>query len=305
MTMADSDTQPAAPPRLDDLLRTRPLTVSFEFFPPKTDVGGTLQREAIKQLALHGPDFTSVTYGAGGSTQARTGAIAQGIQDEHGIPAVAHFTCVNATRVSIAERLDDYHARGIRTILALRGDPPQGEERFVPTDGGPAYATELIDYIVKDGRFAVVSSAYPEGHVQAASRTADWDRLVQKFDLGCCATITQCFFSVSPYVEMMDYVRRHHPQARVIPGILPIVDYHGMKRFCDFCGAIIPEHLQQEVGTFADDPVVSRKKGIAFTIRLCEELLQAGAPGLHIYTLNKSTAAGEVVTALRLKGLLD
>ncbi len=284
--------------RLDQLFATRASTLSFEFFPPKSERGLHTLEDTVESLAALGPDFVSVTYGAGGSTRAKTREIIEHIQGKSGLTAMAHLTCVNATRSELTALLDEYAAAGIENLLALRGDPPKGETRFTPTDGGCAYAKDLIDLIQADGRFASLCAAFPEKHPDATSRDADWNRLADKLAAGASAAITQCFFDVADYRA----IRARLPQARIIPGILPVVDFHALERFCQRCGATIPERLRNHLIPLANDPIAVRKAGIAWTVAFCRELLTAGAPGLHLYCLNRSTAAAEVVTALRLSG---
>lgn len=291
--------------RLDALFAARARTLSFEFFPPKNERAWHTLEDTIEQLAPLGPDFVSVTYGAGGSTRTRTREVVQHIQRETGITAMAHLTCVGASRAELVSLLDEYAAAGIANILALRGDPPQGSGRFVPHPEGCANAGELIDLVRADGRFAILCAAYPEGHPEAPSRAADWAVLAGKLRRGACAAITQCFFEAGPYLDM----RRHlaallGAAPRLIPGILPVVEYGALQRFCQRCGASIPAGLRERMEACAGDRVAQRREGIAWTVRLCRELLQQGAPGLHIYALNRSTAAAEIVTALRLEGSL-
>jgi methylenetetrahydrofolate reductase (NADPH) len=284
--------------RLDQLFASRASTLSFEFFPPKSERGLHTLEDTVESLAALGPDFVSVTYGAGGSTRAKTREIIEHIQGKSSLTAMAHLTCVNATRSELTSLLNEYAAAGIENLLALRGDPPKGETRFTPTDGGCAYAKDLIDLIQADGRFATLCAAFPEKHPDAPSREADWNRLADKFSAGACAAITQCFFDVADYRAL----RNRLPQARIIPGILPVVDFHALERFCQRCGATIPNTLRHHLAPLGNDPIAVRKAGIAWTVAFCRELLQAGAPGLHLYCLNRSTAAAEVVTALRLSG---
>jgi len=290
--------------RIDAIVAERPRTVSFEFFPPKTERGEQSLRDTIRDLNLLGPDFVSVTYGAGGSTRTKTREIVEYILEKTPLTAMAHLTCVKADRTELRALLDEYHERGILNILALRGDPPKGEGRFTLTPGGCANSTELLRLLQEDGRFATVCSAYPEGHPDSADRPSDWDALLQKFDAGACMAITQCFFVVEHYVEMMGYLRGHVDAPRVVPGVLPVIDFQKVDNFCSFCGAIIPDEMRRRFEPLMEDPVAMRREGIAFTIDLCARLLEAGAPGLHIYTLNRSPAAHEIVTSLRMRGLL-
>jgi methylenetetrahydrofolate reductase (NADPH) len=288
--------------RIDQLLSTRTRTLSFEFFPPKSDRAMSTLEDTIQQLVPLGPDFVSVTYGAGGGTRGKTRAIIEHIQKSTGLAAMAHLTCVNATVAELKELLDDYHSAGIDNLLALRGDPPKGQERFVPTDGGCAYALDLIKLISSDGRFSTLCAAFPERHPDASSREADWENLERKFAAGASAAITQCFFEIEPYQEMMAWFAGRQQKPRIIPGILPIVNYPALKRFCAICQATIPESLRAILDPLGDDTVAIRKVGMRFTINLCDQLLRAGAPGLHLYCLNHSAAAAEIVTTLRQLG---
>ena len=284
--------------RLDQLFATRGRTLSFEFFPPKSDRSMFTLEDTIESLAQLGPDYVSVTYGAGGSTRSKTREIVEHIQAKTGITAMAHLTCVNATRQELQALLDEYAAAGIENLLALRGDPPKGQERFTPTDGGCTYAKDLIELIRADGRFAALCAAFPEKHPDAADRESDWANLERKLAAGACGAITQCFFDVADYRAL----RVRLPAARIIPGILPITDFHALVRFCERCGANVPDALRAQLAPLADDRLAVRRAGIAWTVRFCRELLAAGAPGIHLYCLNRSTAAAEVVTALRLAG---
>ena len=211
--------------RLDELFDRQPRTLSFEFFPPKTERGWFTLEDTIEQLVPLGPDFVSVTYGAGGSTRARTREIVQHIQANTGATAMAHLTCVNATKTELRALLDEYARARIQNILALRGDPPKGEAHFTPTDGGCAFASDLIDLIRDDGRFAILCAAFPERHPEAPSREFDWQNLQRKLENGACAAITQCFFEPTPYFEQVVFMRKALGRpVRIIPGILPIGD---------------------------------------------------------------------------------
>jgi methylenetetrahydrofolate reductase (NADPH) len=292
--------------KLDELFARQRQTLSFEFFPPKTDRGWFTLEDTIDQLVPLGPDFMSVTYGAGGSTRAKTREVVQLIQKDTGITAMAHLTCVNATKEELRGLLQEYQGAGIQNILALRGDPPKGQERFIPTDGGCAYAGDLIDLIRTEGSFAILCAAFPEKHPHSPSREADWLNLQRKLERGACAAITQCFFELTPYLELVAFMGKVlNKPVRIIPGILPIVDWGALQRFCGICEAAIPAGLRALMEPKAQDPVAQRKAGMGYTIELCRKLLENGAPGLHIYALNRSTAAAEIVTALRLSGHLS
>ena len=291
--------------RLDQLCSAKPRTLSFEFFPPKNDRAWYTLEDTIDQLAPLGPDFVSVTYGAGGSTRSKTREVVQHIQTKTGLTAMAHLTCVNATRSDLHQLLAEYQSAGIENLLALRGDPPKGQERFTPTDGGCTYALDLIDLIKARGGFAIACAAFPEKHPDAIDRSSDWGNLQRKLEHGACLAITQCFFHVQPYQELVAHLhRRMGRPARIIPGILPITSLAALERFSALCGATIPAALRAELAPFSHDAIGMRRAGMAYTIRFCHELLSLGAPGLHIYALNRSTAAAEIVTSLRMMGSL-
>ena len=288
--------------RLDELFARRTRTLSFEFFPPKSDRTWYTLEDTIDQLLPLGADFVSVTYGAGGSTRAKTREVVEHLQ-KAGLTAMAHLTCVGATRDEIRGLLDEYAGAGIENLLALRGDPPKGQERFVPTDGGCAHAADLLRLIRDDGRFTTLCAAFPDRHPEAASREADWIHLAEKLTIGTAGAITQCFFTVPAYLDMLRHLRSTTGRSpRIIPGILPITDWHALERFCLRCGAPIPEELRTLLAPLADDKVAVRRAGMAWTVDFCQRLLAAGAPGLHLYCLNRSTAAAEIVTALRTLG---
>ena len=290
--------------RISSIFQSKPVTLSFEFFPPKTEKGDAALRSNINELSALNPDFISVTYGAGGSTRERTADIVVQTQNECNVPAMAHLTCVNATKADIAELLDNYHQRGICNILGLRGDPPEDAEAFQAIDGGYAYANELIKAIHDDGRFDLVCAAYPDGHPEAPNAQADWDRLCDKFDAGSLAAITQCFFEPGVYKEMLTYCQQRHADIRIIPGIIPVVNYKQLVNFCTRCGAVIPDAMREKFEPIQDDAEAVEQQGLAFTIDLCRSLLALGAPGLHIYTLNKSKHTAHIVETLRAEGLL-
>ncbi|TVR13003.1 MAG: methylenetetrahydrofolate reductase [NAD(P)H] [Planctomycetota bacterium] len=290
--------------RLDHILQRGKRCLSYEFFPPKSDRAWYTLEDTITQLAGLGPDFVSVTYGAGGSTRAKTREVIEHIQRNSPLTAMAHLTCVGATVAEIRGLLDEYHHAGIENILALRGDPPRDQGAFTVTPGGCAHSNELLQVVAADGRFASVGAAYPEGHPDSPSREEDWGHLLEKFDNGACAAITQCIFDSKDYCELLQWVEHRRKGSTIIPGILTVVDYPAIERFSSFCGATIPQALKELMEPLQERPSAARAAGIAYTIHLCRELLDLGAPGIHIYALNRSTAAAEITTALRDSGHL-
>ena len=282
----------------------RPV-VSFEFFPTKSEEGErVLLEKTIPALRELGPDFCSVTYGAGGSTREKTLAIVDRIQREQQITAMAHLTCVNATIEQTSAVLEQTRALGIRNILALRGDPPNGASEFVKTEGGFEYSYELVRSIREAGAFSIGVAGFPEGHVACSEgKHVDWQRLKTKIDHGADFVITQLFFENSHYFECRDFLAGQGVKVPIVPGILPILSTSQIKRFVALCGAGLPASLLSELEKRGDDDEAVTQFGIEYATKQCEELLREGAPGLHFYTLNKARSTTAVVKNLALAGL--
>ncbi len=282
----------------------RPV-VSFEFFPTKTDDGErALLDTTIPALRDLHPDFCSVTYGAGGSTREKTLAIVDRIQREHGLTAMAHLTCVNATIADTRAVLAQTRALGIKNVLALRGDPPAGVTEFTKTDGGFEYSWELVREIRESGGFSIGVAGFPEGHVACAEgRHVDWERLTQKIGCGADFVITQLFFDNRHYFEFREFLARKGVTVPIVPGILPILSTSQIKRFVSLCGAGLPAPLVAELEKRGDDDEAVTQYGIDYATAQCEALLRAGAPGLHFYTLNKAKSTTAVLKNLALERL--
>ena len=284
----------------------RPV-VSFEFFPTKTDEGERILLEkTIPALRELNPDFCSVTYGAGGSTRSKTLAIVDRIQREQGITAMAHLTCVNATVDETNAVLEQTRALGIKNILALRGDPPAGSSEFVKTEGGFEYSWQLVRHIREAGGFSIGVAGFPEGHIAChEGRHVDWRRLKTKIDHGADFVITQLFFDNTHYFEFRDFLAAQGVTVPIVPGILPILSTHQIKRFVALCGAALPPALLSELERRGDDDEAVSEFGIEYATRQCEELLREGAPGLHFYTLNKVRSTSAVVKNLAILPLSE
>ena len=280
----------------------RPV-VSFEFFPTKTPEGErTLLEKTIPALGQLKPDFCSVTYGAGGSTRQKTLAIVDRIQREQGLTAMAHMTCVNATREDTASVLAQARSLGITNILALRGDPPGGVGDFQKTEGGFEYSYELVRFIKDTDRFSIGVAGFPEGHIACTDgKYADWRHLKHKIDQGADFVITQLFFSNRDYFEFRDHLTTLGVSVPLVPGVIPITSAAQIKRFGALCGAGLPAPLVNELDKRSDDEDVMQY-GIEYATRQCEELLREGVPGLHFYTLNKARSTTSIVKNL---GLLE
>jgi methylenetetrahydrofolate reductase (NADPH) len=282
----------------------RPV-ISFEFFPTKTPEGErTLLEKTIPALGTLKPDFCSVTYGAGGSTRQATLSIVDRIQREQGLTAMAHMTCVNATREETAAVLAQARALGITNILALRGDPPGGTGEFRKTDGGFEYSCELVRFIKDMDRFSIGVAGFPEGHIaQTEGKHADWQHLRHKIDQGADFVITQLFFSNRDYFEFRDYLTSLGVGVPLVPGIMPILNAAQIKRIVALCGADLPAAFVSELDRHAGDDEAVLRFGIDYATRQCEELLREGAPGLHFYTLNKARSTSEIAGNLNLAHL--
>lgn len=287
--------------RIDQIIENADRPVfSFEFFPPKTEDGEANLQRALAELQALQPDFVSVTYGAGGSTRGKTIEIIRQIKDEHGLEAMAHFTCVNATTDDLRSVLDEMRETGIDNVLALRGDPPQGQERWTKTEGGLEYSRELIELIGDEYDFAIGAAAFPEVHIDAIDAESDLRYLKEKVDAGAKFLITQLFFDNAHYYAFVERARELGVDVPIVPGIMPIMNAGQVKRMTAMCGAEIPAPLQEQLEQRADDPAAAAELGVAYATLQCADLLANGAPGIHFYTLNKSPSTRAILSALRL-----
>jgi methylenetetrahydrofolate reductase (NADH) len=287
--------------RIDEILLAGDGPVfSFEFFPPKTEAGERNLDAALSELGPLKPSFVSVTYGAGGSTQAKTIDIVKRIREQHDLEAMAHFTCVGATVPELKATLDEMLAAGIDNVLALRGDPPAGQEQWSKTDGGLEYSSQLVALIRASYPFAIGAACFPETHIHAVSPEDDLTHLVEKVDAGVDFLITQLFFDNDLYFDFVKRTRDAGVTVPVIPGIMPITGVGQIERMAARCGASIPDALRAELRARGDDSEAVRDFGVAYATLQCAELLAAGAPGIHFYTLNRSPATRAILSALKL-----
>ena len=284
--------------RIREILRFRSPCISFEFFPPKTDAGVENLMETVRGLRILNPGFVSVTYGAGGSSRARTLEVVKRIKGELEIEPMAHLTCVGSTREELRALLCELEVAGIENIMALRGDPPKGEERFSQTAGGFRYATDLIGMLDAEFSFCIGGGAYPEKHPEAQDYAADVRVAAKKVAAGASFLVTQFFFENEAYFAYVERLQAVGIDVPVIPGIMPITNYAGVARMLKMNGGRMPQRLLAELEARFDEPEAVAELGVAFTALQCRELLERGAPGLHFYTLNKSTATRAVVSAL-------
>ena len=279
----------------------RPI-ISFEFFPPKTDEGDrTLLEKTIPALLALQPDYCSVTYGAGGGTREKTLMIVDRIQREHGLTAMCHLTCVNATAEELRGVLLQARELGVKNILALRGDPPGGNGVFTRTEGGFEYSWQLVQFIKEMGGFGIGTAGFPEGHVACREgREADWDHLKNKVDCGADFVLTQLFFANADFFRFRDYLWKKGVTVPLCPGIIPILSAHQIQRFTALCGAALPAPLLASLEKYRDDDDGCAEFGIEYATKQCADLLRQGVPGLHFYTLNKARSTAAVVRNLSL-----
>ena len=289
-----------------DFLTTGLPSISFEFFPPKSDEAAAQLERTISELGELEPSFVSVTYGAGGSTREKTIDIVSRIKQNAGIEAMAHLTCVGSTREDIGAVVNRLAAAGVENILALRGDPPKGETAFVPVDGGFRNADELVAFIrMNHGQsLSVGGAAYPEKHPECGNPAVDVNNLKRKVDAGADFLITQLFLDNRVYWEFVERARAAGITVPILPGIWPITNVAQIERLTGMCGATLPFKLAAQLDKARNDPAAVMRLGVAHATSQCLDLLMGGAPGLHFYTMNRSHASRDICNALRAIGLI-
>jgi methylenetetrahydrofolate reductase (NADPH) len=289
--------------RIDELLEgaERPV-FSFEFFPPKTEAGEQNLLDALRALQPLQPDYVSVTYGAGGTTEQKqkTIDIVGSIKREYGMEAMAHFTCVGATVSELRTTLDRMRDEGLENVLALRGDPPLGQTEWTATEGGLRYSRELVELIREEYSFAIGAACFPETHIHATSPEDDLRYLKEKVDAGARFLITQLFFDNAYYWDFVRRARDLGVDVPIIPGIMPITNGAQIKKITELCGSNIPPRLLAELDVRADDAEATAEFGVAYATLQCADLLEHGAPGIHFYTLNRSPATRAILSALKV-----
>ena len=285
--------------KISEKLKFSSPVFSFEFFPPKDEAGFQSLFETIKKLKPADPAFVSVTYGAGGSTRSKTVDLVGQIKNKIGIESMAHLTCVGHQKDEIVSVLKSLQNCGIENILALRGDPPKGEEQFLKPEGGFGYANELVSFIKSNFSFCVGAACYPEGHIECVNLTQDMDNLKRKVDCGVDFLITQLFFNNSHYFDFIDLAQREGISIPILPGIMPILNLKQSQRFTQMCGASLSADLLAKFEGVQNDLDKVREIGINHAIAQCRDLIKSGAPGIHFYTLNRSKATLAILENLR------
>ena len=274
------------------------LPISFEFFPPKSPEGADKLRVTRQALYAHKPEFCSVTFGAGGSTQDGTFGTVKEILDE-GVIAACHFSCIGATKVTVRQQLATLQAMGVKHLVALRGDMPSG----YGIGGEFHYASDLVTFIREEtgNAFHIEVAAYPEVHPQAKSADADLQAFATKVRAGANSSITQYFFNADAYFRFVDDVRKLGLDVPVVPGIMPITSSTQLMRFSDACGAEIPRWIRLRLQGFGDDTASIKSFGLDVVTALCDQLCTAGVPGIHFYTMNQAAATTEILRRLHYK----
>ena len=283
--------------KIIDLYQRRQPIISFEFFPPKTDRGMTGLLRTAQRLKELKPGFVSITYGAMGSTRDKTLDLVHRMKHELGLEAMSHLSCVGASAHTITSTLETLRADGIDNILALGGDPPK-DPNFVQPSDGFTHANELAAFIKRNGQFCIGGACYPEGHIDAPSKEVDLFYCQKKVADGVDFLITQLFFDNQDYLDFVARARAIGIDVPIVPGIMPITNFTQIKRFTQICGSKIPQQLERDLSPIEDDLEQVKAYGIAYATRQCRELLEAGAPGIHFYTLNGSEAVTRILANL-------
>ena len=285
--------------KIRTLFDTHPQTFSFEFFPPKTAEDGAALFDRARELQKLGASFCSVTYGAGGSTRKNTIDLVCRFQAELGLIGMAHLTCVGHSQTELRDILFELQDHGVENLMCLRGDPPRGETAFTPAPDGFAHAAELVALAHRSGDFCIGVAGYPEGHPESVDAFQDLQHLKAKVDCGADFVTTQLFFDARDYFDFVARARQLGIRQRIIPGIMPILNYRQIVRFTRMCGASIPLVLQERLEPVAEDVDAVFEIGVDWAWQQCEALLAGGAPGIHFYTLNRSRATQLIFEQLR------
>jgi methylenetetrahydrofolate reductase (NADH) len=292
---------PGGAPAIRDLLAAGTRSYSFEFFPPRNAEGELQLWQAIRRLEPLRPTFVSVTYGAGGSTRDRTVRVTERIATETTLTPMGHLTCFGTSPTELRTVIGSYAAAGVHNVLALRGDPPRNPAPdWVEAPDAPRHAGELVGMLRELGDFCVGVAAHPEGHPESGDLELDAKYLVQKAAAGAAFAITQFFFTAQDYFDLVARVARAGSDLPIIPGIMPVTNVRQIQRMAELSGAAFPAEFAEQLLAVEDDPEAVRRIGVAAACRLCDDLLAGGAPGVHFYTLNRSTATMEMYAALGL-----
>lgn len=270
--------------------------LSFELFPPKTTESEATMWRTVEELMAYGPQLVTCTYGAGGSTRGKTLDIVAGVRRRHGVPVASHLTCVGSTITELRAYLAAARDQGVAAIVALRGDPPQGEQSFRPVAGGLRYAAELVALIRGEfPEFDILVAGYPETHQEAASPAADLENLKRKCDAGGDVVVTQLFYDNDDFLRFRDRCAAIGITAPIVPGVMPVTNYAQIRRIAGLCKARLPEAFTRPFEAAGADEAAQFEAGVSYAARQVEELMAAGVPGVHFYVLNRSPATVRVL----------
>lgn len=284
-----------------EIYKNNPFVLSFELFPPKTGKGMDNLIENVGQLLQFDPHFITCTYGAGGSTRDKTLDTLAHVQALTDIPVASHLTCVNATVDDLKAYLERATAQGIENIVAIRGDAPEGEDKFQSTDGGLSYGKDLVKLVRSDyPNFGIAVGGYPETHPEAESPEADLQRLKEKVDCGADVIITQLFYNNDSFLRFRDRCASIGIEIPIVPGLLPVTNFKQVKRITSLCGATLPKDFLNALENSGDDAEAQFKAGVEQATKQAADLIAHGVPGIHFYVLNQSRATSEVLRALDL-----
>lgn len=281
-----------------DFYKPNTTPISFEIFPPKDEAGIASLFHALGDLKSFDPAFVSVTYGAMGSTRDLTRDLAVRVTRDLGLNTAFHFTCVGSNRDDIRSYVEKLKSEGIRLVVALRGDPPQGAATFVKPADGFGHANELVAYLKEIGGFSIAVAGYPEGHVEASSKEVDLQNLKRKVEAGADVVLTQLFFDNADYFSFVDRARAAGITTPIVPGIMPILNLKQIEKVASMCGAKIPEALHDDLKKVASDPQAMKDVGVRHAIAQCRDLKARGVPGIHFYILNKSDSVRKILENL-------
>ena len=287
---------------LQALYKSTSFGISFEVYPPKSQQGMDDLFENLSDLMQYNPLYVTCTYGAGGSTQDKTLEIIERVKSEFKVPVATHLTCVGATTDYLISYLKDAGKRGVDSVVALRGDPPQGETTFKAVEGGLSYANELVALIRANfnDRFGIAVAGYPEKHQEAPSLEVDLENLKRKVDAGADIVVTQLFYDNADFYRFRDRCVAAGISIPIVPGILPVTNLSQIKRITALCGSKLPQNLSSKLETHVNDPQGQFDVGVYHATRQVEDLIDQGAPGTHFYVLNKSQATAQLLRALSL-----
>jgi len=285
--------------KITEIFKKEDKTFSFEFFPPKNEIQAVEFGINLGQLMKLRPSFVSVTYGAGGSTQDISFGLVEFIHHKIGLTCMAHYTCVNATKEKVNKDLNNLKNNGIENLMLLRGDPPKGQKTFNPNIDGFNHASDLITYSKNINNFCIGGSAYVDKHPEAENLDFDIENLKTKVDAGADFLITQFFFDNDKYFDFIEKTKRKGIKCRIIPGLIPVINYKQIKKFIQLSGTAIPYDIIQKFEPYKEDKKKMYEIGVELAIAQAKDLLKRGAPGIHFYTLNKSRATVEIYEAIK------